>query len=146
MQLLESRAWPNKHVWVYTGTYICTNTCAEHFPVALKQCFQQNFHEKLNATKACAACGHQAVDQEHERGHWPGICRPISRHVSSSQTRSLSRIPAGTCQPPPSGSAEQGFGTGTSRFHQGQLQQTKRGQSFGLQPKFQSLLGCNSHL
>lgn len=46
----------------------------------------------------------------------------------------------------PSGSAKQGLGTRTSCFHQGQLQPTIRGQSCGLQPKFQSLLSCNSHL
>lgn len=87
-----------------------------------------------------------AVDQEQGRGHWPGICRHISRHVFNSQAGSLSRFPAGTCQPQPPGSAKQGLGTRTSCFHQGQLQQTNRCHSFGLQPKFQSLLGCNSHL
>lgn len=55
MELLESRAWPNKYMWVCIGTSIRTNTCAEHFTVALKRCFQQNFHEKLNPTKANAA-------------------------------------------------------------------------------------------
>lgn len=55
MQLLESRAWPNKYMWVCMGTSTCTNTCAEHFTVALKRCVQQNFHEKLNPTKENAA-------------------------------------------------------------------------------------------
>lgn len=34
-----------------------------------------NFHEKLSPTKACAACGHQAANQQQERGHWPDISR-----------------------------------------------------------------------
>lgn len=32
-----------EHVDVYRCIH--TNTCAEHFTVALKQCFQQSFHE-----------------------------------------------------------------------------------------------------
>lgn len=140
MQLLESRAWPNKCIWVYLGTYICRNTRAEHFTVALKQCFQQNFCENSIPQRHVQ---HEGIRQwtRSRRGHWPGIYRHISRHIFSSQTGSLTRIPADTCQPQLPDSAKQGLGTGTSCLHQGQLQQTNRGHSFGLQPKFQSLLG-----
>lgn len=141
-----------KYVWLYIHTCVCTNTCAEHFPVALKQCFQQNFHEKF---KGMCTMWRSRSGAGAGESRWPGIFRPVI--FSAHRWGILNRGPAGTCQAQPPRIAEEGRApeppASTRESYNKPIQDTVLGSSPNSSPcsglavlRFPSLVSCLERL